>query len=209
MKQQLGHSLKDCISDRALTQEKATQLVCALAIQLESAHQSDQIYGNLTPSSISICDDGGVRIEAVTTFSVSDSESVPYASPALKHQSAPFPQCDIYSLGVMYYELLTGSLPPTPYLPPSRMRSVLPEIDNFISRAIHFNPEFQYETSREVSQALKKIRQKLAPQKSLTPIQVKSFSQADPSMQKVVKRTSSPAKKKKSFLKSLFSSFPV
>jgi len=195
------YSLKDRMNNDAMTQEEAAQLIYEMVIGLEPSHQSNRAYGNLTPSSIGIDENGGAVLGDWQSVSADDSPATHYMSPALKYHPIPYPQCDIYSLGVIFYELLTGSLPPKPYLPPSRLKPVLPEIDNFLSKVMHLHPDFQYETTREVTQALKKITEKLTPQKALTPAPfklaagAKSHEEARPA----------PVKKKKSFLSSLFS----
>jgi hypothetical protein len=95
-------------------------------------HRDGVRFGSLTPQSILI----DMRNNIVPLEAPLDPAS-PYAAPELLLGAAPDEQSDIYSMGVMLFELLTGSLQGLHHQPPSRVAKDVPRwIDPVVLRCI-------------------------------------------------------------------------
>lgn len=85
----------------------------------------------------------------------SSAPTIPAGTPgymAPEQKSAPSTvdsRADIYSLGVVVYELLTGELPGAPLLPPSQKVQIDVRLDAIVLRALAQTPELRYSTAAE------------------------------------------------------------
>jgi formylglycine-generating enzyme required for sulfatase activity len=75
-----------------------------------------------------------------------------YMAPELKgFEPRATPRCDIYSAGVMFYELLVGVAPLGTFQPPTHLRSELPKhVDNVVELAIAHGPEDRYQSAKDM-----------------------------------------------------------
>ncbi len=149
----------------------------AVAGALDYAHSQGVIHRDIKPSNVLIADDGrvlvgdfGMALE-VRDGSMGNIFGTPhYISPEQARRSADaVPQSDLYSLGVILYEILTGSVPfndPSPasialqhisQTPPS-LRSINPEItpavEAVILKALEKNPQNRYQSGAKLMAAL-------------------------------------------------------
>ncbi len=117
-----GKTLKQLISQRkALDVKEASTIMKQLISAVSAAHKSNIIHRDIKPQNVLVKDDGTAKI---TDFGIAQTQdavqltqtdsvmgSVHYLAPELaRGESASF-QSDIYSLGVVFYELLTGRVP--------------------------------------------------------------------------------------------------
>ncbi len=168
-----GGSLENLIGERALSIAATTHLLQQICSALNAAHRMGVIHRDLKPTNVLLDEDRNAYLAdfgIAKTISKPEQENLP-ASEALigsTHYMAPeqinslpvTPQTDIYGLGIMVYEMLTGCLPfagPTPIeliwqqinppMPPLAMHQTnLPsELDKVIARATAKNPDERYD----------------------------------------------------------------
>lgn len=118
-----GQSLKDEIKDRGrLDWRVAVPIAIQIALALEDAHAHGIIHRDIKPANILITEDGiamvtdfgiarAVNANTVTTTAGNALGSVHYFSPEQAKGSLVNDKTDIYSLGILMYELLTGQVP--------------------------------------------------------------------------------------------------
>src|SRR6185295_7936397 len=78
-----------------------------------------------------------------------------YASPEQVSGTAVDSRSDLYSVGVLCYELLTGKLPRGVFDPPSKVAAaVQPEVDQVVQTALQNDPDRRYQTASDLRTAL-------------------------------------------------------
>ena len=117
-----GYTLRDLMKKQTLSPARAVQVTQAIAENLEPAHLRDILHRDLKPDNILIDQDGKPWI-ADFGLAISEDEqlergpelagTLPYMSPEQVRGRVDFldPRSDIWALGVMYYEMLTGKRP--------------------------------------------------------------------------------------------------
>ena len=176
-----GKTLKSLIKKRGiLTLEEVIDIMLQLTSAVSCAHDSYIIHRDIKPQNVMILEDGRVKItdfgiamalnnnELTQTNSVMGS--VHYLPPEQANGSGSTIKSDIYSLGILMFELLTGKLPfkgenaveiaikqmrePIP-----SVRNISPDIpqsvENVVLKACAKNPKNRYETAREMFEDIK------------------------------------------------------
>lgn len=115
-----GGSLEDLISRGPVPASKALEYTAKIAAALDYLHQKAIIHRDLKPSNILVdlhqhiylSDFGLARVISNNTQAMHTGRGTPYyASPEQHTMSEALAQSDIYSFGILVYELLTGQLP--------------------------------------------------------------------------------------------------
>ena len=116
-----GSSLTDLLAQKgALSEKRALALLADLAGVLSVAHEAKLVHGNLTPENIWVRGDAIQGRVSVMDFGMAplhvaagDEEQRPpyYLSPEQIKGEAPSVRSDVYALGILAFQLLTGRLP--------------------------------------------------------------------------------------------------
>ncbi len=176
-----GKTLKQLVKKREkLTVSEAVDIMLQVTDGMAHAHDSYIIHRDLKPQNIMIQEDGAIKItdfgiamalnSAQLTQTNSVMGSVHYLPPEQASGKASTIKCDIYSMGILFYELLTGSLPfkgeSAVEIALKHMRDPLPSIkeavpsipqsvENIVLRATAKNPKNRYNDVREMNEDLK------------------------------------------------------
>ncbi len=179
-----GRNLKEIIREYApLSMEQALHLARQLGEAIRHAHEHHIIHRDIKPQNILITEDGRVKVtdfgiaRAVSSATVTHTGdiigSVHYLSPEQAKGALSNEQSDIYSLGIIIYELLTGKVPydgETPIaialkhlqeqpLPPSKINPrIEPELEAVVMRCIAKSPEARYSRVIELLEDLQRVQ---------------------------------------------------
>ena len=159
--------------NKAFSLQEACQLAISVLEAVEVAHNAGIIHRNLKPENVlvqtkrtgpaanakvirtvKITGTGlaGVLNPSTTADSLVNREEAPYLAPEVAGFDQDCgPQADIYSVGLMLYELLCGQRPMGTYLSPTQLRDDLPEhVDDIVEIGLAHNPEDRYPTARDM-----------------------------------------------------------
>ena len=172
-----GKTLKRFIQESgALRPEIASQIIIRVLAALQHAHQNGVVHRDIKPQNILIDKEGTVkvadfgiaRMANAQTVNQSDENvmgSVYYFSPEQARGAAVDARSDIYSVGVVFYEMLTGRVPftgdtpvaiamqhlQTPPTPPAEVNpSVSSALDFVVLHAMEKKPRRRYQTAEEM-----------------------------------------------------------
>jgi eukaryotic-like serine/threonine-protein kinase len=184
-----GGTLKDKImSEGTLSPQTAVEVALQVAEALQCAHERGVIHRDIKPRNILITGSGHVKVadfgiaraaEATTISGLGDIlGSAKYMSPEQAAGERVGAASDLYSLGVVLYEMLTGRVPfeietpadvPVKHAggPPPHPRKVNPEVpegvDALVMRLLATDPEDRHASAARLIKELRRIRDGLSP----------------------------------------------
>jgi serine/threonine protein kinase len=161
-----GRNLSQIMKEQAaaghlLPRQQVARIIRDIAAALDFAHASGVIHRDVKPSNIMITSDGqailtdfGLALSASEGTIGNTFGSAHYMAPEQAVSSAAVvPQSDIYSLGVVMYQLLTGRVP---FDDPSPMSVALKHINEAPPSPRRYNPALTSEVERVLLRALEK-----------------------------------------------------
>ncbi|MCA9130502.1 MAG: serine/threonine protein kinase, partial [Planctomycetales bacterium] len=161
-------NLRDAIENCSIEQDDALDIVATMCRALEYAHAKGVVHRDIKPENILLGDDGTLKIadfgiakivdESVRTPTLTATRqvlgSLHYLAP--EHLEAPDQvnqRVDLYALGVVFYEMLTGQLPLGRYEPPSAVSpKVGSNLDAIVMKALSRRPNERYQSAAELGQ---------------------------------------------------------
>ena len=167
-----GSTLRDVVRAGELTPEHALAIVPHLCDALQFAHDKGVIHRDIKPENILIARDGSVKIADFGLSRILGTEDQPTALTGT-HQIMGTPRymapeqlegarsvdhrADIYSLGVVFYEMLTGELPIGRFEVPSRKVQIDVRLDDVVLRTLEKEPERRYQRASDIKSDVQSI----------------------------------------------------
>lgn len=175
-----GKTLKEYIIEHSPVEpERAVEIMKQLTSALEHAHHNQIVHRDIKPQNILMDKDGNVKISdfgiamalSATSYTQTNSVlgTVHYLSPEQARGGAANKKSDIYSLGIVMYELLTGKLPfsgesavsialkhlqnDTPSLR-SSVPTIPQSLENVVLKATAKNMQHRYQSAAEMLEDL-------------------------------------------------------
>jgi predicted Ser/Thr protein kinase len=164
-----GANLRQRMRAGRLQPQEALQIIARICDALEYAHEEGIVHRDIKPENILLDKKGRVKIadfglvKLVARKTAQYTLTGPWQVVGTPHYMAPEQmdnvpildhRADIYSLGVMLYEMLTGQLPLGRFPPPSHKAPVDAQFDEVVLRALEREPERRYQRVSEMKAAL-------------------------------------------------------
>lgn len=155
-----GKSLFRSAQGKAIKQQVVARLIQEICEGLAHAHEAGVIHGNLNPANILIdskqrprIGDFGLAAPKASAEHEGERLHAPeYTAPEIVEDHAdPHERSDVFSTGVILYELLTGKVPGATYVPPSQLEAVDSRFDRIVRRALHPAPAMRFANAGEMS----------------------------------------------------------
>ncbi|MFN8011437.1 MAG: protein kinase [Holophagaceae bacterium] len=181
-----GHDLEELFREQSLTRSEALEILAQVCEGLQYAHSAGIVHRDIKPSNVRVTRDGK-RIHAkVMDFGVarvgnSDMTAtgmvmgtVSYMAPEYIRTGKPDPRSDLFAVGVMLYEALSGRKPfsgdTTPTIlykivnePPEPLDTaglvdISPSVRTVLDRALCKDPDQRYQTADDLAKALRSAK---------------------------------------------------
>lgn len=167
-----GPNLRQVIQDGGLEPQQALSIIPAICEALQYAHDEGVVHRDIKPENILLDQRGRVKIAdfglarlatgSDRDFTLTDTDQVMgtprYMAPEQMEGSHDVDhRADIYSLGVVFYEMLTGQTPAGHFEPPSKKVQIDVRIDEVVLRSMAREPERRYQQVSQVKTDIESI----------------------------------------------------
>jgi serine/threonine protein kinase len=224
-----GHTLRDYLYEQgSLSPQQALPIIIPVLSALAAAHKIGIVHRDIKPENILIAKDGRIKIADFglargallgTTMTAESSVilgSVSYLSPEQVQRGVADSRSDVYAVGIVLFEILTGQKPFAGEDPiqiafkhvnervpkvSSLLPGIAPELDDLIFRATSVNPDQRPRDAEEFLSSLRSIAEKLDPKRRqlsleldlppapIAPVKERRKRQMPQSMQNLISKT--------------------
>ena len=182
-----GQTLKEKLEGGALPFADALEIATEVADGLAKAHAQGVVHRDVKPGNLMVTDDG-VKVLDFGLAKFADSlqltmpgstiGTVAYMSPEQARGEEADARSDVWALGVVMYEMLTGRVPFSGTYPEATFHAIKNEpvpplsrsdrdipvaLQTLVSRALEKDPERRYQTAREMARDLRLLQGRTVP----------------------------------------------
>lgn len=185
----VGKTLKEIIQEKGpLSPDEIVNYGIQIAKALECAHNNKVIHRDIKPHNILIDNDNNLKVTDFGIARISSAATITYTSSVLGtvHYISPEQakgkfideKSDIYSLGIVLYEMATGQVPfdadnavgialkhlQDPLIAPKELIPNLPDgLNNIIVKALEKDPKDRFQSAKEIKSALQNYSEFIFP----------------------------------------------
>ena len=178
-----GHDLEELLEEQSLTRSEVLEVLAQVCDGVGFAHRQQIVHRDIKPSNVRVQRDGKRLHAKVMDFGVakiSNSDmtatgmvmgTVSYMAPEYIRTGKPDPRSDLFAVGVMLYECLSGRKPfagdttptvlykivneaPDP-IDTERLKGISPGVRTVLDRALCKDPDERFQTAEELAKALR------------------------------------------------------
>jgi serine/threonine-protein kinase len=178
-----GHDLDELLQDRSLSLSESLEVLAQVCDGLDFAHRQQIVHRDIKPTNVRVQRDGKRLHAKVMDFGVakiSNSDmtatgmvmgTVSYMAPEYIRTGKPDPRSDLFAVGVMLYECLSGRKPfagdttPTVLykivneahepIDTDQLRGISPAIRSVLDRSLTKNPDERFQSAGDFAKALR------------------------------------------------------
>ncbi|MFO0694788.1 MAG: protein kinase [Polyangiales bacterium] len=203
-----GESLLDHLAEAPFDSRRMLDIAAQIASALSRAHEMGVIHRDLKPENVLLVPEAGRELVKVLDFGIAKITDAPsltgsqqlfgtpgYIAPEYVQSAKLDGRADLYSLGVLMYEMVTGVLPfdyefpgdllvkhvVEPPIPPSRRNPrVEPAVEELVLRALAKNPDQRFRDAHHFLDELERVRERLGSDDSWGAMGAPSPSDTEP-----------------------------
>ena len=179
-----GVTLRDAIAGGQLSAKDALAIVTQLCDSLQFAHEEGIVHRDIKPENILIDQRGRVKVADFGLAKLLGPEptdenltatqqvmgTMRYMAPEQMSGTKQVDhRADIYSLGVVFYELLTGELPLGWFAPPSKKAAIDVRLDEVVLRTLESEPSRRYQQASDLKTAVTSMSESAAMPHAIPP----------------------------------------
>jgi Protein kinase domain len=167
-----GPNLRQVERAGKLAPPQALQIIPQICEALQYAHDEGIVHRDIKPENVLLDKKGRVKIADFGLAKILGREPQDFrltgadqlmgtphymAPEQVEHPQEVDHRADIYSLGVVFYEMLTGELPLGKFAPPSRKVQVDVRLDEVVMHALENEPERRYQHASQIKSDVETI----------------------------------------------------
>lgn len=163
-----GLSLRALLDSGHMSPREALAIVPQICEALQYAHDQGIVHRDIKPENLLLTKAGQIKIAdfglakligaAATQITESVVGTPQYMAPEQKDRPAEVDhRADIYALGVVFYQMLTGELPRHQLTPPSQRVQIDVRLDQVVLRALEQQPARRYQQASEIKTDVENI----------------------------------------------------